>query len=48
MLAMNTNSSLRKGPIESITCTPPHDRPVFTLAVGDANFVTGSADHGLR
>lgn len=40
--------SWRKGPSNLQTCTPPHDRPVFCLAVGKNNFVTGSADHGLR
>ena len=44
----NTKSQIRKGPLESIICEPPHDRPIFSLAVGEKKFVTGSADHGLR
>ncbi len=42
------NSAWNKGPTDHIVCTPPHDRPIFCLAVSDSNFVTGSADHGLR
>ena len=38
----------RKGPVNHIVCTPPHDRPIFCLDVGSETFVTGSADHGLR
>jgi hypothetical protein len=34
--------------LDLLTCIPPHDRPIFSLAVSDAKFVTGSADHGLR
>lgn len=42
------NSAWTKGPLNHIVCQPPHDRPIFCLAVSDNNFVTGSADHGLR
>jgi hypothetical protein len=45
---MSLKSQWRNGPIESIICSPPHGQPVFSLAVGKTNFVTGSADHGLR
>ena len=45
---MALQSQWRKGPIDSIICTPAHGQPVFSLAVGKNNFVTGSADHGLR
>ena len=45
---MALQAQWRKGPIDSITCSPVHDQPVFSLAVGKNNFVTGSADHGLR
>lgn len=45
---MNLKSQWRQGPLDSIICTPPHDRPIFSLSVGKNNFVTGSADHGLR
>ena len=38
----------RKGPADHIVCEPPHDRPIFCLAVSENKFVTGSADHGLR
>jgi hypothetical protein len=42
------NTSWQKGPNNHIVCEPPHDRPIFSLAVSNNNFVTGSADHGLR
>lgn len=42
------SASWTKGPLDHIVCTPPHDRPIFCMAVGDNTFVTGSADHGLR
>jgi hypothetical protein len=42
------NTSWSKGPIDHITCEPPHDRPIFSLATSSSKFVTGSADHGLR
>jgi hypothetical protein len=45
---MTLRSQWRNGPTESIICAPPHGQPVFSLAVGKNNFVTGSADHGLR
>ncbi len=45
---MALKSQWRNGPLESIICTPPHGQPVFSMAVGKNNFVTGSADHGLR
>jgi hypothetical protein len=42
------NTSWQKGPNNHIVREPPHDRPIFSLAVSNNNFVTGSADHGLR
>lgn len=42
------NIAWSKGPTDNIICTPPHDRPIFCLAIGNSTFVTGSADHGLR
>jgi hypothetical protein len=45
---MALQAQWRKGPLESIPVAPPHGQPVFSLAVGKHNFVTGSADHGLR
>lgn len=44
---MSLKSQWRTGPLDSIVCAP-HGQPVFSLAVGKSNFVTGSADHGLR
>ena len=41
-------ASWKKGPENHQVCSPPHGRPIFCLAVSNQNFVTGSADHGLR
>lgn len=45
---MITKSGWRKGPSNHVVCSPPHDRPIFCLDVGEETFVSGSADHGLR
>jgi len=45
---MALKAAWRSGPISSIECTPQHQQPVFSLAVGKNAFVTGSADHSLR
>ena len=45
---MSLRAQWRQGPKDSIICAPPHGQPVFSMATGPTNFVTGSADHGLR
>jgi hypothetical protein len=38
----------RDGPTSHIELDPPHDRPIFCMAVQNDMVLTGSADHGLR
>lgn len=47
-ILLMSKANWRKGPANHIVCEPPHDRPIFSLAVSETKFVTGSADHGLR